>query len=250
MAKRRGAYKLTARRRTALKRAQAISARKRKGQRNKRIAVGVLAVAGVAGAAYAGHRYGGQAGNIARDLKSRFHASGISAGGVSANGAVRAAHQSGAKEATRIAGAISPASTPRPKVKKPQRAAVPGGQKTVIPRVSATQQSELMKRATQPKQPILDENGSVVTNPDRGIPKELLRGDRISARTAHGVLASHEKAKAQSGVRASTNNRRRTIVDKMIAEGTVDERIRGKKPRKQVKLGGYTESEWDAIQGD
>lgn len=62
------AYKMTARRKAALRKAQLISARKRK-KNNVKMAVGALALASVA--AYGGHKYGGSAANIAKDLKSR-----------------------------------------------------------------------------------------------------------------------------------------------------------------------------------
>jgi hypothetical protein len=96
MAKRRGGgvynrggpYKFTARRRYALKRAQEISARKRKSQRNKKIAVAAGAIAGLAVAGYLGSKH---------------------VGGIRSNNprAVRAAVQPGAKENTRIGNAIS-----------------------------------------------------------------------------------------------------------------------------------------------
>ena len=83
-----GPYKFTARRRYALKRAQEISARKRKQQRNKRIGVAAGAIAGIAIAGYLGSKH---------------------RGGIRSNnpGAIRAAVQPGAKENTRIANALS-----------------------------------------------------------------------------------------------------------------------------------------------
>lgn len=63
---------MTARRKAALKKAQMISARKRKKNRALKgaaIGVGGIALAGVA--AYGGHKYGGKVSNIASDLKSR-----------------------------------------------------------------------------------------------------------------------------------------------------------------------------------
>lgn len=254
MAKRRynaGPYKYTPRRRAALKRAQMISARKRKGQRNRKIAVGVLAVAGIAGAAYAGHKYGGKAGSIASDLKGRFPKGSVSVGGITISRSARNVHQVGAKESARIANAISPASTPRIKVSgklKPTK----GAQKlnrTVVPTISKEAQKNLMARATAPKVPVLNEDGSVKQFTDRGIPKELIAGKPITARTAHGAISRNEKAKVKSGLTAKTSGQRRAQVKNMISEGTVQQATTGKKVRSKVKIGGMTEDEWNAALG-
>lgn len=91
-----GSYKFTPKRRAQLKRAQMISARKR---RNKRIKTGAAIVGGAAAlgaSAYLGNRYGGQAVSSVRAYKPKV-----------ANArnklAARLAVQPGAKESTRIA---------------------------------------------------------------------------------------------------------------------------------------------------
>lgn len=250
MAKRRhynqGPYRYTPRRKAALKRAQFISARKRKGQRNKRIAVGVIAVAGIAGAAYAGHKYGGHAGGIASDLRGRFNSSRFTM-----RNSHKSAFQPGAQAAGRIANSIAPASTPRIKVSKSLKP-TKGAQalhRTHVPTISRDAQKDLMARATAPKKPVLNDDGSVKQFVDRGVPKELIGGKPITARTAHGAISANEKAKVRSGGSAKTVGQRRTQVNDMIAEGTVQPRTQGKKARSKVVRGGLSEQQWEDLQG-
>ena len=262
MAKRRvarGAYKMTARRRVALKKAQAASARKRRKRNTKRVIGGVAAVAGIGAAAYAGHKYGGSAKTVAGSIRNRFKTGGISVGGITVSRTAVAAVQPGAKEATRVAGAVSPAAAPRhnaPKVKKPNPtmgAATATFTRTQVPTLSKTEQSELMKEATAPRGPSwldessFNEDGTVTKNALAGISKELVAGKQITAQQAHHALS--KKAKA-SGISIS-KQQRQSIVNAMIAEGTVSTSTQGKKARKgsQTKVAPRTEAEWQAALG-
>ena len=64
------AYRMTARRKAALHKAQLISARKRR--RNNAIKVGIVA-GGLAVAAYGGHKYGGKASDVASSVKRKLN---------------------------------------------------------------------------------------------------------------------------------------------------------------------------------
>lgn len=226
----RGAYKMTPRRKAALKKAQAISARKRRKNRNRAIAGGVGIVAG-AGIAYAGYKYRG---NISAEFKKHS----ASVDGIVKDARTRIAHQIAPREATRKAGAVSPAAAPRhnaPKVKKPK--ATRGAKsmtKTTVPQIDKAEQSELMKQATKPRGPswldesTFNEDGTVSKNALAGISKELLTGNVITAQQAHSALAKSARAVGKP----LTQKQRSAIVNAMIAEGTVSRSVNGTKARK------------------
>lgn len=107
MAKRRsyGPYKMTARRRYALKKAQEASARKRRRQRNKKIGIAAGAIAGIAVAGVLGSRYGSS--RIQQSVKNKR----IQAMTAHRSTAQKLAHYKkisapDSKEATRIANAM------------------------------------------------------------------------------------------------------------------------------------------------
>lgn len=216
-------YRMTARRRAALKKAQAASARKRR-RRNVGIGIGVLTAAGVGAAAYAGSKQPGGLSGVYKSGKA-------SAGGLVNSVAAKAGFQPIAQEQGRIASAVSPASAPRvsaPKVKKPKAtngAASKPKTRTVVPTLDKQEQSALMKQATKPRGPswldesTFNEDGTVSRNAMAGISKELIAGKPITAQQAHKAL----------GGRGLTNKQRSAIVNQMIAEGTVSRAIRGKK---------------------
>lgn len=235
MAKRRyrggGRYKMTARRRAALKKAQAASARKRR-RRGLAVAGGVLGAAALGGAIYAGSKQPGGLSGVYRTGKA-------SIGGLINSPKAKAAHQPSAQEATRIAGAVSPASAPRrnaPKVKKP-KATQGATSRTNIPKISSEEQSALMKEATKPRGPSwmdsasFNEDGTVSKNVLAGISKELLAGQRVTAQQAHSALARSARA---TGKRLTTKQRS-AIVNQMIAEGTVSQAVAGTKTRGKGK---------------
>jgi hypothetical protein len=115
-------YNFTARRRYALKRAQEISAKKRKSQRNKRIGVAAGAIAGIAVAGYLGSK----------------HVGGIRKQNVAA---VRKAVQPGNKEKHRVANAVSVA---------PPSATRTRGPITATDRQRAANTRKAMERAALP----------------------------------------------------------------------------------------------------
>lgn len=68
---RKNAYRMTPRRKAALRKAQLISARKRKKNNLKKATVGVLAAGTAVGLAYGGHKWGGNVADIASGLRNR-----------------------------------------------------------------------------------------------------------------------------------------------------------------------------------
>lgn len=220
-------YRYTARRRAALKKAQIASAKKRR-RRNISIGVGVLTAAGVGAAVYAGSKQPGGLTGVYRSGKA-------SATGLVNSAKVKSGFTPLSQERGRIASAVSPAAAPRvsaPKVKKPK--ATNGAKsmtRNVIPTIGKTEQSELMKQATKPRGPsILDpstynEDGTVSKNIIAGVEKTLLTGKPITAQQAHKAL----------GGRGLTQKQRSAVVNQMIAEGTVQRSIRGKKVRSKGK---------------
>lgn len=250
-----GAYKMTPRRRAALKKAQAASARKRRRRNVKRAAIGITAVAGIAGAAYAGHKYGGKAGSVASSVRRNVKSREFSVGGITVSRAAKNAHQPGAKEATRIAGAVSPAKAPRhnsPKVAKPKPtkgAQTPKVKRTTVPQIDKTQQSELMKEATKPLGPsTLDPS---TFNPDGTITKNALAGitgKKLTAQQAHSAVAKAAKATGKP----LTTKQRQSIVNQMIKDGDVVVSTRGRRIKPKTssqKLRPRTEEEWNAALG-
>ncbi len=101
----RRAYRMTARRRAALRKAQMASAKKRKRNKNlKRAAIGVGAVAALGTAAYVGTRLGNSSGGIAGDLRGRK----LSMNSVKNAAVARVAANPRVKEAVMKANAVSP----------------------------------------------------------------------------------------------------------------------------------------------
>lgn len=98
------AYRMTSRRKSALRKAQLVSARKRKGSGSGNLKkVGILAAVAV-GSAYAGHKFGGQAADVASSVRRKLRFN---------NPANKAAMTPAGLEANMVQNAVSPASAAR-----------------------------------------------------------------------------------------------------------------------------------------
>lgn len=183
------AYRLTARRRVALRRAQLISARKRR--KNNAIKVGILAAGITAGVL--GTKYGGSAANIAKDIKNR--------GFRFNNPANKAQTTPAGLEANMLENAVSPAAVARqaPPVKSPSMGstssprpnkakggfggaagdAVPGKQAKVTPVASAGQQVD--PYGTAQLEAARDPNQRKIHPLAKGMTKERIQQGLIKA---------------------------------------------------------------------
>lgn len=98
------AYRMTSRRKSALRKAQLVSARKRKGSGSGNLKkIGILAAFAV-GSAYAGHKFGGQAADVASSVRRKLRFN---------NPANKAAMTPAGLEANMVQNAVSPAAVAR-----------------------------------------------------------------------------------------------------------------------------------------
>jgi hypothetical protein len=226
------AYKFTARRRAALKKAQAKSARER------RIKVGIMAAGGVAAvgtALYLGRNTAvgkGVRRDVAKQVR-RFSPQHI--GRAQNLKRARAAVNPVNKEVMRMAGAISPADTPRaagtPLHIGPH---TPGDQITnpkpdqaTFRRTDLGRQSDASVKAARDAIAAEEawrksDQGSLArftdTSESSG-PHELIEGQRQPVRreTANRAVAQHQNARLRSGAPAASQDERRDTVNQMIA---------------------------------
>jgi hypothetical protein len=231
-------YKFTSRRKAALKRAQLISARKRKGNGNKAIAV-VAGIGLTAGVGYAGYK-------INKNIKS--------------GGNWRGQVTPDKKEANIKKNAVSPASTPRKGI------APIHNKKGVVPGQGVTyRRVDLGKTNPQDVkdfQAWLDAEGKWKRDNttseqmlEKTIPRRLLQGKQIGQGTAKRAIAQHKNAlrgatgytKGKKGGRGSKkwvqkNNIAGTadeiaMLNMMVAEGEVKRAYRGRRNRKKSTQG-------------
>ncbi|AEL97924.1 hypothetical protein CL65_gp016 [Mycobacterium phage Patience] len=181
MAKRRyrGPYKMTARRRYALKKAQEASAKKRRKNAIKKIGAAAGAIGGLAVAGYLGHRYGSA--KIQQSVKNnRIKVMTAHRGKVVQLNAARKAVQPGAKEATRVASAIS--------VAHPSRTTI-----TASDRARAESVRSKLKKQSMP--PIYDSTGRNIGGPDRRSYDEdnNIRSEAMTNRSVRRTLKQSKK---------------------------------------------------------
>lgn len=158
----RRAYRMTARRRAALRKAQMASARKRKRNKNiKRAAIGVGAVAALGTAAYVGTRLGNSSGGIAGDLRGRK----LSMNSVKNAAVARIATNPRVKEAVMKANAVSPPTrgmeNPKPLITNDPVASAPSPAK-------AAQAAQ--PQAAQSRPDVVPPGGGSVKKPDGNAP--------------------------------------------------------------------------------
>lgn len=236
----RNAYRMTSRRKAALRKAQLASAKKRRRRRNVAIGAGVLVAGGAA--AYGGYKYGPRAANIAGDLKSRTPKS-----VAGAMGKVRAASQPVQKEVTRIkngltrgfvrgAGPDAGQSKPRPR----------NITITDADRAQANIVRDQMKLENERKKSVVfgegpatrqkyDEAGNVVQR-ILGIPGAVKRGKRLSGNKFSSILDANERKRVEAGGEAMTQAQREEIFKWSKEQGLTRGRYRNEEQRKTARV--------------
>lgn len=238
MAKSRGygrsAYRMTARRKAALRKAQIASAKKRK--RNKRIAigVGVLGAAGVSGAvAYAGYRHPEKFSDIASDLRRRTPKN-----VASTMAKVRDVVQPGRKAKTAAANNISggwvngagpEAGQSKP---KPRNTTI-----TDADRIRAQETRERLTAEDQKNQSLVfgegpksrkDEWGNGRDTSLRGVPGAIKRGTTLSGKKISSLVDKQEAERVAAGASALDKEGREELVDWYVWQGTARGTYQGK----------------------
>lgn len=234
----RGQYRYTPKRAMALKRAQAISARKRKG----RIVKGVIAgatLAGIGGAAIHGYK------NRSRIRESGYAA--VAASDVYTTGVRwKKAVQPGSKERVRIANAIGGNLVKKPTSKKPATKGAKTMTRTQIAAVDPNIIDPSRNNAFPRAQKDVEVANSLIEGSDRpynidkflprGI-KGLVHGKRVTgAAVARGVKA-HVNAKGDTTGEDIDGS---GILHDMMAEGNVSRVVYGKKARQKAKFNNDT----------
>lgn len=194
-----GPYKFTSRRRAALQRAQAKSAR------NRRIKVGIMAAGGVAAvgvSAYLGHKHGGAIGSYKPAMANARNAL-----------AARLVAQPKAKEATRISSAVS--------VAKPSKTTV------ISPGARSRAQSERDKLARSSLPPHLGGPDNRIYKDDGSVDTEAMvsRSTRRTMRHARKVTRGKRTATKTNSQVAGTRKIKRpkpTIADKAFEQWVKD----------------------------
>jgi hypothetical protein len=180
----RQAYRMTSRRKAALRKAQLASAAKRK-RNAKRVAIGVGAIGAVGLAAYAGNRIGSGKG-IAGDLKGRN----LSMTNIRNKAAARIAVSDKAKEKVRATTAVSP--PPNWRVGGPR----PDPLKTV-PKPETAKQVAQPKKSAPPKPDLARNNqGGMSTAPEqKNTPSNPSRPSQSPAKVAEIPAQSAEQGR-------------------------------------------------------
>lgn len=195
-------YRYTPARAQALKRAQAISARKRRNRNIRRAAVAAGVVTGVGAGAYLGYKHGGKGGSVASSVSGRFSAKNIQA----RQAALRAKFDPNTKERTRIQIAQAPY------------------QSTAVPFGKGSQQPVSEKRPY---------------NVDRFINRDILRGRKLKRGTAqrpkyiNRQIQKHQENVGKLTGRTVDSSK---IIKDMIADGTVRGRVTGKRTRSKATI--------------
>lgn len=235
----RGPYRYTAKRKVALKRAQAISARKRRGKRIK-TAVGITSVvAGVGAGAYLGYKYRpGSGNNLGSDVRATGHRIAKAPGRGMAE--VRRAVQPGSKEMMRIAHALSPATVPNPNAKKGRGKPTKGAKtmtRTELGKVDPNSVDPERNNAFPKQQRDVDvvnklmEGSDRPHNVDRFLPrgvKGLIFGKRVTGQAGAKAVSRHAQNK---GALTGNDVSKSGILNDMIADGSVTKVYRGKKAK-------------------
>lgn len=224
---RRGSYRYTPKRAQALKRAQAISARKRKSRRNTAIkgAIAGATLAGIGAAAIYGYRNRSTIGSDVRATRNRW----------------KNAVQPGSKERVRLANAIGGNLIKKPTSKKP---ATKGAKSMTRTQISAVDPNIIDPSRTNafPKQQRdvevvnrLIAGSSRPYNIDKFLPKGvkgLVYGKRVTGNAASRAVQAHVDAKGKITGEDVDGS---AILHDMIADGTVSKvyagkKLKGKKP--------------------
>ena len=241
----RSAYRMTARRKAALRKAQLASAKKRK--RNKKIAVGVGVLGVSAVVAYGGYAHGDKISNIAKDLKRRTPKAKAAA---AASAAVRNNVQTWVKEKNQTANSMSQgwvkgagpdagqsAPNPRPEAKP---AAPPRPRNTTITKAdrarAQAERERLAEEDAKNKSVVFgegpahrkDEWGNGKDHSDFGIPGAVKRGTTLSGKKISSLVDSDQSHKASLGVHGQSREGREEIVDHFVEEGTARGTYQGK----------------------
>lgn len=234
----RGQYRYTPKRAMALKRAQAISARKRKG----RIVKGVIAgatLAGIGGVAIHGYK------NRSR-IRDSGYAS-VAAGDVHST-AIRwkKAVQPGSKERVRLANALSGNIVKKPTGKRPATKGAKSMTRTQIAAVHPNVVDPNRNNAFPKQQKDVEVANSLIEGSDRpynidkflprGI-KGLVHGKRITGAAAARAVKTHVDAKGNiTGEDVDGSG----ILHDMMAEGNVSRVVYGRKTKKKAKFNNDT----------
>jgi hypothetical protein len=219
-------YRYTAKRATALKRAQAISARKRKGRRVA-IAKGVVTgatLAGVGAAAIYGYKNRSTIGSDIRSTKNRW----------------RNAVQPGSKERVRIANAIT-GGVKKPTKKRPATKGAKTMTRTDLGKVNPNTVDPNRNNAFPKQQRDVEVANKLISGSDRpynidkflprGV-KGLVHGKRVTGAAAGRAAKEHSKAKGAMGVAADDAA---GILHDMVKDGEVSRVVYGKKVKKKAK---------------
>jgi hypothetical protein len=242
-------YRMTARRRAALRKAQLASAKKRRRRRNTAIAGGILA--GGATAAYIGYAHGDKAANIAVGLAARTpNAATVRKAG----NRVRSASQPLRKEANRIRNGLTKGFRRGAGPEAGQSAPAPRPRNTSITdwdRWNAQQTRNKMNNENQKNQSLVfgegpasrkDEWGNGRDTSMRGIPGAL-RGEtkrRLSGKKISSLVDQQQWQIAKNGGEALDLAGRQALVQWHVKQGTARGTYRGKlhpswgKPRKRL----------------
>lgn len=189
-------YRYTPARQKALRRAQEISARKRRNKRIKTAAIVAGGVTGVAASAYLGHKYGGRAGSVANSVKTTrpFTAASL------AQKRTRAAVQPHAKELKR----------------------------TIIKQVSHSGPNVIAPNKANVDKPNRPYNVDRFINRDLLYGRKLKRGTKQHPKYVDRQIQKHQENKGKLTNRPVDDSK---IIKQMIGDGTVRGRVSGKRTK-------------------
>ena len=254
-------YKMTPKRKAALRKAQLASARKRRRNKViKRAAIGTGVAIGVGAGAYLGVK----------------HPATIKKAGAKTAAKTRAAVQPLVKEANRVhsgltkgfrrgAGPDAGASTPQPRrnvtgwdhspwahkhTPRPQRD-TSGYTHTVIPQIS-WEEAEALQNAADPSAweranrqwnrqwRKLQREKKTGQTEVRGVPRALVFGKKLSQKKAWKIISRASEVRATGGGEGFTQAQKVAILNQMIADGSVQKNLRGRAARRNLKIPGIT----------
>lgn len=225
------AYKFTPKRKAALRKAQLISARKRRRNKIKKVAVGTGIVAGVGVGAYLGVKHQGTIKNGAARAK--------------------AAVQPFAKEATLIKHGLTKGFHKGAGPDAGQSNPHAGFRRVHIPTISKEEQQRLMddaipsasergRRQADRQERKLKREAKTGQTQVRGVPSALIYGRKLSQRKAWGIITKASQHRATAGGEGFTQAQMVDILNQMIADGSVAKNMRGRRAKNNLKIPGIT----------
>lgn len=226
------AYRMTSRRKTALRKAQLASAKKRK-RRNAAIAVGVLAGVGAV-SVYGGYKHGDKISNIASDLKRRTPTlSKVRKSQRKAASTVSPEATHKVNVETGVTGGMTSTAGPSTRNTTPPK---PPGKITDADRAHAQREREKLDEYNRKHQSLVfgegpasrkDADGNGKDRSEFGIPGAVKAGRKLSGKKISSLVDERESAKAALGVDGLDLEGRQEAVDQFVADGTARGKYQG-----------------------